>query len=42
MLINGLPYIKGMTHIEYLDNKPEFVRVQSVINPQVTGGDNRD
>lgn len=42
MLINGLPYVEGMTRIEYLDEKPGFVRVQSVIDPKVTRGDNRD
>jgi|GEM_PF-2629123 len=42
MLIDGLPHIEGMTRIEYLKGKPGFVRVESVIDPQVTNGDNRD
>ncbi|QQT26417.1 hypothetical protein [Sphingobacterium spiritivorum] len=42
MLMNGLPSIKRMTRIEYLDQKPGFVRVASAVDPNVSGGDNRD
>lgn len=42
MLMNGLPSIKRMTRIEYLGQKPGFVRVVSEVDPNVTGGDNRD